>query len=56
MIGDNPINDIKGALAVGMIPFQKVHNGVIISEELKDHKKYLFKEYIDLLEVYSSLS
>jgi FMN phosphatase YigB (HAD superfamily) len=56
MIGDNPINDIKGALAVGMIPFQKVHSGVIISEELKDHKKLLFKEYVDLFEIYSSLS
>tara|TARA_Y100001936_G_C15925601_1_gene586507 strand:- start:146 stop:886 length:741 start_codon:yes stop_codon:yes gene_type:complete len=56
MIGDNPVNDIKGALNVGMVPFQKFHNGVVISEEIKDHKQFLFKEYLKLLEIYKALS
>ena len=32
MIGDNPVNDIEGAVRAGMIPVQKLHNGVIVSE------------------------
>ena len=56
MIGDNPVNDIKGALNVGMVPFQKFHNVVVISEEIKDHKQFLFKEYLKLLEIYKALS
>ena len=55
MIGDNPISDIEGAVEAGMIPFQKIHKGVVASEIIKDHKGSLFEEYSKLFDVYSAL-
>jgi HAD superfamily hydrolase (TIGR01509 family) len=55
MIGDNPINDIEGAVRAGMIPVQKLHNGVIVSEVINGKKGYSFEEFSKLLDIYRSL-
>lgn len=56
MIGDNPINDIKGAILAGMTPFQKIHDGVKVSELLKGLNGHVFKDYYELLNLYRTLS
>jgi len=55
MIGDNPINDIEGALAAGMVPFQKIHDGVKVSQIIKDGNGIAFEDFYKLLDVYKSL-
>ena len=55
MIGDDPLADIEGALISGMIPFQKVHNGVVVSEILKNRKRHIFKEFWKLIDIYCAL-
>lgn len=56
MIGDNPINDIKGAMMAGMTPFQKIHDSVAVSELIKDRKGHLFEDFYELLNMYRALS
>jgi putative hydrolase of the HAD superfamily len=55
MVGDNPVKDIEGAFKVGMIPFQKIHNGVVASDLIEDRKAFSFKSFPELLDVYCSL-
>ena len=55
MIGDNPINDVEGAINAGMIPVQKIHLGVTPSEIISDYKGFLFEDYSKLLQVYGAL-
>jgi putative hydrolase of the HAD superfamily len=55
MIGDDPINDIEGAVRAGMIPVQKLHSGVIVSEVINEKKGYSFEEFSKLLDIYRSL-
>jgi HAD superfamily hydrolase (TIGR01549 family) len=56
MIGDNPINDIEGAVNAGMIPIQKAHNGVVVSELLNENKGFVFEEFSKLFDIYSKLT
>ena len=56
MIGDDPVSDIEGAVSVGMVPFQKIHNGVVVSKLIKEKKGYLFEDFPRLLNIYSALS
>jgi putative hydrolase of the HAD superfamily len=55
MIGDNPINDIEGAFEAGMIPVQKIHNGVKISKIINEKKGIAFKDFHQLLNKYNDL-
>jgi FMN phosphatase YigB (HAD superfamily) len=55
MIGDNPINDIEGAFEAGMIPVQKIHNGVKISKIINEKKGIAFKDFHQLLKKYNDL-
>jgi HAD superfamily hydrolase (TIGR01509 family) len=56
MIGDDPISDIEGAMRAGMVPFQKIHNGVVVSKLIKERQGCFFEDFSKLMDIYSSLS
>ena len=56
MIRDDPVSDIEGAVRVGMVPFQKIHNGVVVSELMKEQKGCFFEDFFKLLDIYSAIS
>jgi HAD superfamily hydrolase (TIGR01549 family) len=56
MVGDNPINDIEGAVRAGMVPIQKTHNNVVVSKIVNDKNGFVFEEFSKLLDTYNKLA
>jgi FMN phosphatase YigB (HAD superfamily) len=56
MIGDNPLNDIKGARdAIGAVTFQKQHKGIVLGEGCSQPDA-TFKEFNELSKLLKKLS
>ena len=56
MIGDNPINDIKGSKdSINAVTFQKIHKGIVLGEDLSKPDAS-FQDFYDLRELLKKLS
>jgi putative hydrolase of the HAD superfamily len=55
MIGDNPVNDIRGAREkINAVTLQKVHDGVVLGTELNKPDAY-FTDFSDLRKLVAKL-
>ncbi len=56
MIGDNPVSDMKGAGAFGMVKIQKKHAGVKFHKEEIGRPDLIFKNFKELIDIVSNMT